>query len=177
MGTIRNQLLKYASDKGLERGISTLDLMDLPSSVRWVVRAMMRKREMTYQEFCEALDEVSKDKRISRAELDETLDALCEIGWLDQEGQDQARIYRPSFGPKAGTSPSKKAESYRRTVGAPAHSLLGTLDSESKQISSPLISGPEGLGTYPTEAGAKGKPRHPFLLFIQKLLGKKNPQQ
>ncbi len=82
--------------------LSTLDLMSLPSSVRRVINLMLRKVEITYPELCKTVAELPEDKRLSRAELDEILAALCQVGWLDQEQSGDVITYKVSLNPKPG---------------------------------------------------------------------------
>lgn len=83
--------------------LSTLDLMSLPSPVRRVINVMLRKVKITYPELSKTISELPEDKRLSPAELDEILAALCKVGWLDQEQSGDTVTYKVSLNPKPGS--------------------------------------------------------------------------
>jgi hypothetical protein len=83
--------------------LSTLDLMSLPSPVRRVINLMLRKVKITYPELCKTIADLPEEKRLSQAELDEILGALCQVGWLDQEQSDGVATYKVSLNPKPGS--------------------------------------------------------------------------
>jgi hypothetical protein len=86
MSGLYEQLLQMYGEEGIP--LNTLALMDLPSSVRRVVQLILRnKGTMTYPALCEAVDAMPEDRHLSRAELDEILDALCRLGWFIREGE------------------------------------------------------------------------------------------
>ncbi len=124
------QLREYIKDRGAKQGLSTLDLVRLPPSVRWIIRFMTRRREASYQTLREALEATSQQMPMSRDELDETLDALCRVGWLVPKRRGQTILYKTNFEAQGGAAPSAKAEAYRESVDASIYNLLDALDSE-----------------------------------------------
>jgi hypothetical protein len=101
MSGLYEQLLEEHGGGGLD----TLALMNLPSSVRRVVRLMLRnKGMMTYPALCEAMDAMPEDERLSRVELDEILDALSRLGWFVREGGVQPVTYKVNLGEAGGRS-------------------------------------------------------------------------
>jgi hypothetical protein len=96
--------LKEVLDKPDGGTLSTLDLMNLPSSVRRVVNLMLRKVKVSYADLSQAVADLPEDKRIAPADLDEILNALCQIGWLAREQSGDAVIYRVNLSPKPGTA-------------------------------------------------------------------------
>jgi hypothetical protein len=102
MSGLADQLQEILGKPGGE-ALSTLDLMSLPSPVRRVINLMLRKVKITYPELCKTVAELPEDKRISQAELDEILTALCQIGWLEQERSSDIKTYKVSLSPKPGS--------------------------------------------------------------------------
>lgn len=102
MSGLADQLQEILGKPGGE-ALSTLDLMSLPSPVRRVINLMLRKVKITYPELCKTVAELPEDKRLSPAELDEILDALCRVGWLDQEQSGDITTYKVSLSPKPGS--------------------------------------------------------------------------
>ena len=85
--------------------LNTLDMMSLPPSVRRVFNLMLRKIKIPYPDLCKIVAEFPENKRLSQKELDEVLDALCQIGWLEQEQNAGIMAYKISLNPNPG-SPS-----------------------------------------------------------------------
>lgn len=83
--------------------LSTLDLMSLPPSVRRIINLMLRKYKLSYPDLCKTVADLPENKRLSQIELDEILDALCQVGWLDREQSGDMTIYKVSLDPKSGT--------------------------------------------------------------------------
>ena len=102
MSGLADQLQDILGKPGGE-ALSTLDLMSLPSPVRRVINLMLRKVQITYPELCRTVAALPEDKRLSQAELDEILDALCQVGWLDQEQAGGVKTYKVSLSPKPGS--------------------------------------------------------------------------
>jgi predicted transcriptional regulator len=94
-------------------GLSTLDFGALTPAERVVVRLILRKVETTYAEVCVVVAALPEDKRLSQAELDETLKTLAERGWLTQRGEGPNSVYKVNIRSrstrKAGESPLRKA--------------------------------------------------------------------
>lgn len=102
MSGLADQLQEILGKPGGE-ALSTLDLMSLPSPVRRVINLMLRKVKVTYPDLCKTVAELPEGKRLSQAELDEILAALCQVGWLDQEQSGGVTTYKVSLNPKPGS--------------------------------------------------------------------------
>ncbi|HUS15407.1 MAG TPA: hypothetical protein VM536_10370 [Chloroflexia bacterium] len=107
-----------------EDGLSTLRLVDLPPVPRRIVRLMLRTSEMTHAELREAVAELPADERISDAQLEEHLDALCLQRWVIQTGSGEATTYKVNLQRKAA----------KRGMSA----IYDTLDFEFKPPRTPL---------------------------------------
>jgi hypothetical protein len=86
--------------------LSTLDLMSLPPSVRRIINLMLRKYQISYPDLCKTVADLPENKRLSQIELDEILDALCQVGWLDREQSGDVMTYKVSLDPKPDTVPT-----------------------------------------------------------------------
>jgi len=92
--------------------------MKLPAAMRQTMRWIMRNQQTTYQ----GLEKVHRDlpdgKRITKAELDESLLALSDAGWLIAEMQGTTTIYRANFGQRAGLGSSRRAQTTSHSQGS-----------------------------------------------------------
>jgi hypothetical protein len=144
MSGLYEQLLQVYGEEGFP--LDTLVLMDLPSSVRRVVQLILRnKGEMTYPALCEAVDAMPEDRELSRAELDEILDALCRLDWLTREGEGPV-TYTVNLG-YASARHAQSDQSARIALDAQAQEKKpGVPEEWSEGVSGDLLT--------------KGKPRH-----------------
>ena len=97
-------------------GFSTLDMIHFPDPVRRIVRIMLRKAEISHEELHKTIQELPEEKRPSQEEVDESLDAMIKVGWLEQTEREGGKHYRIDMGKKAGSevtraSPSQKTKS------------------------------------------------------------------
>jgi len=82
---------------------STLDMLGMPDAARRIVRIMLRRPQMTYDEIRAAMEALPEDKRASHAELDEALELLCQLKWLVKEQAGKAVVYKVGIGSKPGS--------------------------------------------------------------------------
>ena len=102
MGDIYEDLEQLFGDQRRE-GMTTLDMMRLPVSVRTVVQLMLRNRaEITYQALVENLDKMPGDRRVDQAELDEILDAMTRLELITREERKGNVKYKLNLGPSSG---------------------------------------------------------------------------
>ena len=97
-------------------GFSTLDMIHFPAPVRRIVRIMLRKAEISHEELHKTIQELPEEKRPSKEEVDESLDAMIKVGWLERTEREGSNHYRIDMGKKAGSevtraSPSQKTKS------------------------------------------------------------------
>ena len=85
-------------------GLSTLDLMGSSPSVNRVVRIMLKKNKMSYQELLTAVTELPEDKRMTAEVLQEALKTLIEMEWLEKSGDGNGAIYSVILKPKASSA-------------------------------------------------------------------------
>jgi hypothetical protein len=107
MAGIFDRLQSELDDRKKDGGISTLDLADLPSPLRKLMRLMLREVELSYQELCEATDKMPQDDRLSRAELDQALETLSKNNWLIRRGEGEMTSYKVNLRRKASSKLSQ----------------------------------------------------------------------
>ncbi len=148
MSGLADQLKETLGRPG-EEALSTLDLMSLPSPVRRVINLMLRKVKTTYPELCKTIAELPEDKRLSQAELDEILDALCQVGWLEQERSGDVTMYKVSLSPKPGSvsadSPLKVLEKDSGAAAPMPQFAVGNKDIKPSQPSGGFLNWIKGM--------------------------------
>ena len=88
-----NQQLGSRKRGNRESGISTLDIVKLPPNQRKIMRVLLRKARMTYSDLCKVVESMPEAERMNQDDLDETLEALSDQGWLIR-GSDEHTTYR-----------------------------------------------------------------------------------
>ena len=107
MAGIFDRLQKELDDREQEGGITPLDLADLPSPLRKLMRLMLREIEMDYESLSEAAKALPKSDFMDKAELDQALKTLVEKNWLIRRGQGEVVSYRVNLRRKAGSNLSQ----------------------------------------------------------------------
>lgn len=141
---------------------STLDMLGMPDAARRVVRILLRRPQMTYDEIRAAMDALPEDKRASRAELDEALALLCQLKWLAKEETAENVVYRVGIGAKPGSDVTRAGP--KREAGQTQIEQLWDAVDTSDSSASPAIE---------TE---QPRPKRKAGL-LQWLFGKKKPEQ
>jgi hypothetical protein len=103
MAGVFDRLQKQIEDKQKAGGITALDLADLPPALRKIMRLMLRKIQLNYSELCEAMEQMPDDERMSRVDLDKTLEMLVQQAWLIQIGANEQAIYKVNLRRKSGS--------------------------------------------------------------------------
>jgi hypothetical protein len=93
MGGLFDLLRDNSDDQNSSTG-TALDLLELPPNSRKIMRIMLRNGEVNYLKICEMLDQLPEAERMTRAEVDETLDQLTQNRWLSRIGEDQPVTYK-----------------------------------------------------------------------------------
>jgi len=99
-----DRLDKEINDSQKDGGISPLDLVKLPPSLRKIMRLMLRELQMSYPRMCEVMDSMPEQDRLTRAELDEALSTLTEQFWLIRIGEKEKAIYKVNLRRRAGST-------------------------------------------------------------------------
>jgi hypothetical protein len=98
-----DRLDKEIKDKQKEGGITPLDLVALPPSLRKIMRLMLRELSMSYPRMCEVMDALPEADRLSRADLDSALLELTDQFWLIRIGEKEKAIYKVNLRRKEGS--------------------------------------------------------------------------
>lgn len=104
MPGVFDRLQRQIEDKQQEGGITALDLADLPPALRKIMRLMLRRLQLNYPQLCEAMDATPEGERLSRADLDLSLDTLTRQAWLIRLGEGQKAIYKVNLRAKSGST-------------------------------------------------------------------------
>jgi hypothetical protein len=92
---------KNAAGRG---GMSTLDLLGGTAAVNRVVKLMLHKNRMTYQELCAAIDQLPPEKQMSREELGSALAELVDKDWITKTVEEGEDVYQVLLRPKASST-------------------------------------------------------------------------
>jgi hypothetical protein len=103
MPGVFDRLKKEIENKGSEGGITALDMVDLPPTLRKIMRLMLRKLQLSYPQLLETSAAFPENERLSNKDLDEALEALTVQGWLVRIGQGEKAIYKVNLRRKAGS--------------------------------------------------------------------------
>ncbi len=82
-------------------GLSTLDMLGSSPAVNRVVRIMLKKPRMSYQELLDEVSQLPQEKRVTPEMLDEALKEMIGNGWLEKTGDGPQAIYTVVLKPKA----------------------------------------------------------------------------
>lgn len=104
MSGVFDRLSKEIESKKQEGGITPLDLAELPSALRRIMRLMLREVQMNYPALCEAMDALPEKERLTRGELQEALSTLTDQFWLIRIGEGEKAIYKVNLRRKAGST-------------------------------------------------------------------------
>ncbi|GAB4544642.1 MAG: hypothetical protein Fur002_18040 [Anaerolineales bacterium] len=103
MPGVFDNLSKQIEEKNKEGGIRPLDLAGLPPTLRKMMRVMLRELQASYPRLCEIIDSMPEAERMTRAELDLTLNQLVEDTWLLRIGEGEKAIYKANMRRKEGS--------------------------------------------------------------------------
>ncbi len=149
MNSIYEELKRKLGDEfDPNAGFSTLDMIHFPAPVRRIVRIMLRKAEMSHEELHKKIQELPEEKRPSPKEVDDSLEAMIEVGWLERVERDGGNLYRIDMGKKSGSevtraSPNQKTKS---TMSK----LWDTFDEAAKEEGKPALDLRREKGTAST---------------------------
>ena len=104
MPGIFDRLDKEIKDKQKDGGMSPLDLVKLPPSLRKIMRLMLRELQMGYPRMCEVMDAMPEKDRLTRDELDSALSNLTNDFWLIRIGEKEKAIYKVNLRRKEGST-------------------------------------------------------------------------
>ncbi len=104
MPNIYDELKKKLDLEKKEEGISTLDIADLPSNLRRIMRIMLREVEITQNDLEAKIARLPEDVQLSKEELDNALAELTTQGWLIKRGLGKNITYQVNLRRRAGSA-------------------------------------------------------------------------
>ena len=104
MAGVFDRLQNKIEDKREDGGITALDLVDLPPSLRDIMRLMLRRLTMSYPDLCEAVEAMPEKQRLSRDQLDISLNTLTRQFWLIRLGEGDRATYKVNLRRKEGSN-------------------------------------------------------------------------
>ncbi len=104
MPSVFERLQKQLDIAKRERGISALELTELPPNLRRIMRLMLREVVMKYTHLVGAVEAFPEANRMSRSELDSALKTLTQQNWLVASGDGEFLSYRVNLRRKAGSA-------------------------------------------------------------------------
>jgi hypothetical protein len=84
-------------------GISPLDLAELPSLLRKIMRHILREREVTHAALCQWVAEMPELERPSPEDFSQALESLRQQSWLAISGEGDAACYQVNLRRKPPT--------------------------------------------------------------------------
>lgn len=107
MSSVFDRLQHQLDIQKREHGISALELADLPSNLRRIMRLMLREVVIKYNDLVKAVDAMPEANRLSHFELDAALGTLVEQNWLLRTGTGEFVSFRVNLRRKAGSALNK----------------------------------------------------------------------
>jgi len=116
------------SDDKATGGMSTLDMMSMPSHVRQVIRILLRRPRVSYGELCQAVDELPAEKRLTREELDDAIRTLLAMNWMSQTEESGQVIYGVAVKKKEGSEVTRAGATEERRASSRPDAITGLWD-------------------------------------------------
>lgn len=104
MSGLFDKLQDELTNRESEGGISPLDLAELPSQLRKVMRHLLREVEAPFNNIWEHNETLSKDDQLSKEELLKGLTTLAKQGWVIALGEGENIRYRVNLRRKPSSS-------------------------------------------------------------------------
>jgi hypothetical protein len=104
MTGIFDRLQRKIEDNKQGTGFAALDLAELPPALRKIMRMMLRELELNYPQLLEAMKATSREKRMSRTELNSALNTLTAQQWLIRVGEGEQAIYKVNLKRRSASS-------------------------------------------------------------------------
>lgn len=104
MTGIFDRLQRKIEDNKQGTGITALDLAELPPALRKIMRMMLRELELNYPQLLEAMKAMSREKRMSRTDLNSALNTLTAQQWLIRVGEGEQAIYKINLKRRSASS-------------------------------------------------------------------------
>jgi DNA-binding transcriptional ArsR family regulator len=103
MSDLFDRLQNELDIRAKEDGITALDLTELPTPLRKIMRKMLRALELNKQEIAQILSELPQEEQKEVKNLAEALDILTKQGWLIELGEGESVRYKANLRRKRGS--------------------------------------------------------------------------
>lgn len=102
MSSLFDKLQSELEDREEEGGITALDLLDLPAELRKIMRFMLREVESSRMDLTDHI-KTWEGMSLADDDLDTSLDALVQQGWLLRLGEEGKWRYKVNLRRKKGS--------------------------------------------------------------------------
>jgi hypothetical protein len=103
MSDLFDRLQNEMDIRAKEDGITALDLTELPTPLRRIMRKMLRALELSREEIAEIFNELPSDEQKEVKDLPEALNILTKQGWLIELGEGEKTRYKANLRRKRGS--------------------------------------------------------------------------
>ncbi|MFC1878890.1 hypothetical protein ACFLZW_03145 [Chloroflexota bacterium] len=103
MSSVFDRLQDQLNIRKRERGISPLDIADLPPDLRKVMRMMLREVVIKYDDLVKKVEAMPKIRSLTKSQLDAALAELVKQNWLSRFGEGEFCSYKVNLRPKEGS--------------------------------------------------------------------------
>ena len=103
MSDLFDRLQNEMDIRSKEDGITALDLTELPTPLRRIMRKMLRALELNQEEIAKIFSELPAEEQKEVKNLDEALEILTTQGWLIRLGEGDKTLYKANLRRKRGS--------------------------------------------------------------------------
>lgn len=104
MSDLFDRLQNELDIRAKEDGITALDLTELPTPLRKIMRKMLRALELNKPQIAEIFSELPAEEQKEVKDLDEALNILTKQNWLIEMGQGDQVSYKANLRRKRGSA-------------------------------------------------------------------------
>jgi hypothetical protein len=103
MSDLFDRLQNELDIRAKEDGITALDLTELPTPLRKIMRKMLRALELDKQEIAKIFNELPAEEQKEVKDLPDAINILSKQGWLIELGEGENVRYKPNLRRKRGS--------------------------------------------------------------------------
>ncbi|MFH1447132.1 MAG: hypothetical protein ABIG43_06980 [Chloroflexota bacterium] len=107
MSNVFDRLQNKLDIEKRDEGISLIEIAQLPSNLRQVMRIMLRELEITRDDLITEISKLPEDGRLQNDELLYSLETLTKQNWLISCGEGKSMNYQVNLRRKSGSSLAK----------------------------------------------------------------------
>jgi hypothetical protein len=103
MSGLFDKLNQRLNIQRIEGGISPLDLAELPSDLRKLMRILMREETMTFQDLLSEIAGIKEFDQVNQEYVANALNSLSRQGWLIRRGEGEKLSYQVNMRRRSGS--------------------------------------------------------------------------